>query len=206
MFHLWMLSKTRHLAAQRQLSYASCWMVIFNDPRKRKTPTSSPLPLGNRYPGRLKPLSAILLTQLRLADCTRAFGKSTAFHVRCVYQTQHGQSQRQVIAHLLLALNRMVSHTFYSHVCNLSNMDKPLPLSFSTPPVQNCTAQSAPRMVSILPALRGRAAPDGGVRATTCARRQGGARHRAPGRGEWGGCYIDWTCKVNRATCLGDRL
>jgi len=78
-FHLWMPSKTHHLAAQRQLSYAPCWMVIFSDPRKRKTRTSSPLPLGNRKSWQAEATNAILLTLLRLADCTRAFGKSTAF-------------------------------------------------------------------------------------------------------------------------------
>lgn len=34
---------------------------------------------GNRDPARVKPLSSLHLTQLRLADCTRAFGKNTAF-------------------------------------------------------------------------------------------------------------------------------
>ena len=190
-----MPSKTHHLAAQRQPSYAPCWVVIFNNPRKRKAPTSSPLPLGNRDPDRLKPLSTILLTQLRLADCTRAFGKSTGFLFHAFTNT----AWTKPAAGNSLAMNRMASHTFYSHICNLSNMDKPLPLSL----YPACPRSQHPGWLRFCHHLRGRAAPDDGVRATTCARRQ---VRRPLGRGEWGGCYIDWTCKVNRATCLGDRL
>jgi len=85
-------------------------------------------------------------------------------------------------------------------------MDKPLPLSFYP---------ARPRLyrsVSTQDGFDFASISEAELRQTMMYERhnlcyhQGGARHRAPLREEWGDCYFDWTCKVNRATCLGDRL